>query len=119
MIQCSLTKEAQQPQEQPTGLEVTRAELAAERAARLRAEARVAEAEDRARSAEARLALAEQLVSLLRSELTDGEEHHWWQFWVRRPELYTWKDARDSSRRETKAATQSPAGDPLGYQQQR
>lgn len=115
MIQGSLS---QAPQAVATLAEVTRAELASERAARLRAEARATEAEAHARSAEARLAVAEQLVGLLRSELTGGEEHHWWRFWDRRPTLYSWKDAQDTLRRAGKPATGSPAGDPLGYPQQ-
>lgn len=115
MMQGSLS---QARQGQATWAEVTRAELASERAARLRAEARAAEAEEYARSAEARLAVAERLVGLLRSELIGGEERHWWQFWNRRPTLYSWKDAQDSSRRTAKPAMHSPAGDPLGDPQQ-
>lgn len=114
MMQGSLN---QAPRVQATWTEATRAELASERAARLRAEARAAEAEEHAHNAEARLAVAEHLVGLLRGELTGAEEHHWWCFWHRGPAMYSWKDAQASLRRAARPATNSPAGDPLGYPQ--
>jgi hypothetical protein len=65
--------------------EVSRADVARERVGRLRAEAHVAQAEQRARSAEERATRAEWLVALLRSELVGPgpERRRWWCPWRR------------------------------------
>ncbi|MCA1599081.1 MAG: hypothetical protein LC769_08690 [Chloroflexi bacterium] len=77
--------------------DVSRADVMAERAGRLQAEARAAAAEERARAAEERARAAEEraavadwLVAVLRSELIGSEQqrHRWWCPWSRRAQLW-------------------------------
>jgi len=73
--------------------EVSRADVAHERAWRLQAEARAADAEARAAAAEDRAVVAEWLVARLRGELV-GDEQGWgrrrWWPWRRRDVSAEW-----------------------------
>ncbi len=70
--------------------DVSRADVAVERAGRLQAEARAVAAEERALAAEERAAVADWLVAVLRSELIGPgqKRHRWWCPWSRRAQLW-------------------------------
>lgn len=97
---------AQPSQDNMTIAEISRAEVARERAQRLQAEARATSAEERARAAEYRAEVAQWLVTLLRGELTGVEPRRGWWPWPRRTTLPQWSDAEERFLRSGHGATQ-------------
>lgn len=79
--------------------EVSRADVARERAARLHAEARAVAAEAGWQAAEDRAAVADWLVAVLRSELSGAERRRWWWPWPRRGIARWWAEAEERERR--------------------
>ncbi len=80
--------------------EVSRADVARERAARLTsAEARAVAAEAGWQAAEDRAAVADWLVAVLRSELSGAERRRWWWPWPRRGIARWWAEAEERGRR--------------------
>lgn len=101
------SRAARQIGDSMTMAEISRAEVARERARRLQAEARATSAEERARAAEYRVEVAQWLVTLMRSELTGVEPRRSWWPWPRRTTLPQWSDAEERFLRSGRAVAQS------------